>query len=31
MNTWGIFFSLCCIILPYVVCYFVGKDEKGQV
>ncbi len=30
MNDWGIFYSLCCIVVPYVICYFVGKQERKE-
>lgn len=28
MNTWGIFFIALSVVLPYLVCYLIGKQEK---
>ena len=30
MNYWGLFFIVCTIIMPFVVCYFVGKAEQEE-
>jgi len=29
-NTWGVFFSLCCIVAPFIICYYIGKSEKKE-